>query len=395
MNIAFIPVRGGSKSIPMKNIKPLFGKPLVYWAAAAAARATCIDKVVIATDSSEIKDCVLKLNLPKTEVYDRLPENANDTASTESVMLEYLKSAKLCLDDMLFLVQATSPLLQSEHIDGAFYAFRDGCADSLLTVVRNKRFYWKEEGQPVNYDFRKRPRRQDFKGTLMENGALYINSVENIRRDGNRLSGNVAVYEMPEYTGFEIDEPDDWFIIEQLMKKYAKTETPRTHTVRLFVTDVDGVLTDAGMYYGEKGDEWKKFNTRDAMGISLLRKKGIKTAIITSENTRLVERRAAKMQIDFVFQGVTDKAATLKELCSRTGISLLETAYIGDDINDLPAIELAGTTACPADAVDAIKAKVDVVLTKNGGHGAVREWCVYLLEHIDLAKNTQTPPIVP
>lgn len=382
MNIAFIPVRGGSKSIPLKNIKVINGKPLVYWTAVAAANASCIDKVVVATDSPEIKACVSELGLPKTEIYDRLPANASDAASTESVMLEYIDQADLQANDVFFLVQATSPLLQSEHIDGAFEMYREKRPDSLLTAIRDKRFYWNENGTPVNYDFRVRPRRQDFNGMLMENGAIYINTAGNILRDKNRLSGRIAIYEMPEYTGFEIDEPDDWIIVEQLMKKHLKNALPKPDVIRLFVTDVDGVLTDAGMYYGESGDELKKFNTRDAMGLSLLRKKGIKTAIITSEDTRIVARRAEKMQIDFLFQGVKDKAVVLKKLCEATGIPLSETAYIGDDVNDLPAIELAGFTACPADALDAVKEKTDVVLTRRGGDGAVREWCEILIDSV-------------
>ena len=93
MNIAFIPVRGGSKSIPLKNIRLINGKPLVYWTAKAACEANCVDKVIIATDSKEIKDIVLSFDFHKLEVYDRDPQNAQDTSSTESVMLEYIEKA--------------------------------------------------------------------------------------------------------------------------------------------------------------------------------------------------------------------------------------------------------------------------------------------------------------
>jgi N-acylneuraminate cytidylyltransferase len=377
MNIAFIPVRGGSKSIPLKNVKLLYKQPLIYWAASAAANAVCIERVIIATDSVEIKKTVDELQLPKVAIYDRQPANAADTSSTESVMLEFINHANLKDSDYFFLIQATSPLLKSEDIDWAYKKLIDEKADSLLTVVRNKRFYWNESGQPINYDYQHRPRRQDFDGMFMENGALYINTVGNIKRDKNRLSGKIALYEMPEYTGFEIDEPDDWLIVEQLMKRHiTKNNQHRTqYPIRLFVMDVDGVLTDGGMYYGESGEELKKFNTRDAMGLELLRKRGIKTAIITSENTNIVKQRAKKIKVDYVFQGVTDKAEVLKTLCKETGIPLSATAYIGDDVNDLPAIKIAGLSACPADAVDEVKESVDVVLNQTGGNGVVREWC--------------------
>lgn len=219
-NIAFIPVRGGSKSIHLKNIKTLNGKPLVYWTAKAANNAECIDKVVIATDSNEISSVVKSFNLAKVVLYDRDTENAQDTSSTESVMLEYINKSNLDNLDNFFLIQATSPLLKSKHIEEMFQKMKLDKADSALSCVRNKRFYWSEEGKPLNYDYQARPRRQDFKGLMMENGACYINSVGNVKRDRNRLSGKISVYEMPEYTAVEIDEPDDFLLIEKLMERY-------------------------------------------------------------------------------------------------------------------------------------------------------------------------------
>ena len=239
-NIAFIPVRGGSKSIPLKNIKLLAGKPLVYWTAAAANNAKCIDRVVIATDSDDIRATVRAFtDLQKVELYDRDAANATDTASTESVMLEYITKSKLAPTDNFFLIQATSPLLKSEHIDEMFKKMQRDGADSALSCVRNKRFFWSPDGKSINYDYRARPRRQDFNGMLMENGACYINSVANILRDKNRMSGKISVYEMPEYTATEIDEPDDFIIIEKLMTKYNGVQMP---TGKTFCFDIDGVL---------------------------------------------------------------------------------------------------------------------------------------------------------
>ena len=220
-NIAFIPVRGGSKSIPLKNIKLLAGKPLVYWTAKAANDSKYIDKVVIATDSVDIKNAVKGFSdLKKVEIYDRKPENATDTASTESVMLEYIEAENLNNDAKFFLIQATSPLLKAKHIDEMYEKYDKDGADSALSCVINKRFYWTKDGKSINYDYRNRPRRQDFEGYYMENGACYINSVGNIFKDKNRLSGKISVYEMPEYTAVEIDEPDDFLLIEKLMEKH-------------------------------------------------------------------------------------------------------------------------------------------------------------------------------
>ena len=219
-NIAFIPVRGGSKSIPLKNIKLLNGYPLVYWTAKAANDATCIDRVIVATDSDDIRSVVKSFNLRKVVLYDREPENASDTASTESVMLEYINKSNLSDEDNFFLIQATSPLLKNKHIDEMYQKLKVSHSDSALSCVRNKRFYWSDDGRALNYNYHIRPRRQDFKGLMMENGACYINTVGNIKKDKNRLSGKIVVYEMPEYTAVEIDEPDDFLLIEKLMEKH-------------------------------------------------------------------------------------------------------------------------------------------------------------------------------
>ena len=224
MNIAFIPVRGGSKSIPLKNIKLLNGKPLVYWTSKSANDAKCVDKVVIATDSEEIKKVVLGFGFSKVEVYDRNSENSTDSASTESVMLEYIKSVGLNDDDKFILIQATSPMLKSEHIDGMYKKLLESGAESIFSAVREKQFHWFIEGEnvhPVNYDYRNRPRRQDFEGLIAENGACYINSVSNILRDKCRISEKIIAYELPSYTAYEIDEPEDWLIVEELMKKFG------------------------------------------------------------------------------------------------------------------------------------------------------------------------------
>ena len=224
MNTAFIPVRGGSKSIPLKNIKPINGKPLVYWTALAAQNAECVDEVIIATDSDEIKSTVLGFGFNKLKVYDRDKKNAADTSSTEDVMLEYLNKSDLKDDDLFFLIQATSPMLKAEHIDGMFKDFSQNDSDSMFTGVKEKQFKWygvndKDGLKPVNYNYRNRPRRQDFEGLIAENGACYINSVGNIKRDRCRLSGKITAYELPSYTLYEIDEPIDWIIVEEIMKR--------------------------------------------------------------------------------------------------------------------------------------------------------------------------------
>lgn len=383
--IAFIPVRGGSKSIPLKNIKPLCGKPLVCWNIEALEACPQVDEVIVATDSDEIWKTVESRAYKKTKLYRRSAENACDTASTESVMLEYIKYANLPESDIFMLVQATSPLTESVHFSEALQKYAKGEYDSMLTCVRNYRFFWNEDGTSMNYDYMNRPRRQNFSGMLMENGAFYINIVKNILSNGNRLGGKIGIYEMPEYTATEIDEPDDWMILEKLMRKYkSEFQKPSTkQSIKLFVTDIDGTLTDGGMYYSENGDEMKKFNTRDGMGLGMLREAGIKTAIVTSEDRELNRRRAEKLKVDFLVQGKREggKVAAVTEIVNELGVSMQEVAYIGDDVNCIELLSSVGIAACPADACAEVKEIPGIsVMMKKGGEGCVREFVEMLIK---------------
>lgn len=376
--IAFIPVRGGSKSIPLKNIKSFCGKPLVCWNIEALENCLKVDKIIVATDSEEIWETVEKQHYNKTYLYRRSAENACDKASTESVMLEYIKNVQLEDSNIFMLVQATSPLTETIHFTEALQMYETGMYDSILTCVRNYRFFWNENGTSMNYDYINRPRRQDFNGMLMENGAFYINTVGNILENKNRLGGKIGIYEMPEYTATEIDEPDDWIILENLMRKHVLRHKTRTKSqIKLFLTDVDGTLTDGGMYYSENGDEVKKFNTRDGMAFEMLRNAGIKTGIITSEERQLNQRRAEKLKVDYFRQGKKEggKLVAAKAIVEEMGITLQEVAYIGDDINCIELLSHVGHAACPSDACKDVKNIPKIhIMTNKGGDGCVREF---------------------
>tara|TARA_Y200000002_G_C22662903_1_gene656624 strand:+ start:433 stop:1590 length:1158 start_codon:yes stop_codon:yes gene_type:complete len=382
MNVAFIPVRSGSKSILNKNIKEFCGKPLVYWNIEALQNSKNIDKIYVATDSDDIKNLVNKFNFSKVEVYDRDPQNASDTASTESVVLEFIAKKNFEESVLFILVQATSPLTQTKDFDEALETLKNEKADSILTCVRSKRFFWNSDCSPLNYDYKNRPRRQDFDGTLMENGAFYINNIANLKKNKNRLSGKVAIYEMEEFTAVEIDEEEDWAIAEKLMYKHVLSKVKK-NKIKLFLSDVDGTLTDAGMYYGENNEELKKFNTHDGKGFELLRNAGIKTGIITSENTKIVENRAKKMKIDYLYQGYKqqDKFFVAKEICEKERISLTEVAYIGDDTNCKELLQAVGLPACPANAIEEIKNIPNIhKISREGGNGAVREFIDFIIK---------------
>ena len=382
MNIAFIPARCGSQTIPFKNIKIICGEPLIYWPLLALTKSKSIDQIYVATDCAEIKDVVADFNFDKVRIFDRCDVNASNTASTESVMLEFLENKKFSGDDLFVLVQVTNPFTSSNDFDNAINTIKSSNKlDSILSCVETKRFFWTKNGEPINYDYNSRPRRQDFEGILMENGAFYINTVANIKNYKNRLSGNIHPYVMPEYSAVEADEIDDWLMVEKLMYKYIVDKLP-IKPVKLFATDVDGVLTDAGMYYDNKGNELKKFNTHDGMAFKILKEKGIFTAMITSEKTNIVKLRASKLQVDYLFQGVKGggKLEVLKKICIEKNMSLSEVAYIGDDINDYNVLSSVGFPACPKNAITNIKNIEGIThLSKSGGDGAVREFVELLL----------------
>lgn len=161
-------------------------------------------------------------------------------------------------------------------------------------------------------------------------------------------------------------------IIKDLKSKLSK--------VKLLVMDVDGTLTDGAMYYSASGEELKRFSTRDGMGITLLQKSGIKTAIVTSEASQIALKRGEKLKIDKIILGSKDKTSSLEELCKYFEINIEEIAYIGDDVNDLHAMKMAGISACPGDSVESIKKIADFICIANGGNGAVRELCEKILK---------------
>jgi len=379
--IALVPARCGSKSIRLKNIKPFCGRPLIFWSLQALEKATEIDKVFVATDCAEIADVVTGFGFNKTKIYHRDASNAQDGSSTENLMLEFLEQADAVPEDLLLLVQATSPFTQASDFDSAVDQLRKSDDDSLLSCAKVKRFFWDVNGKPINYDNRNRPLRQQFEGSFIENGAFYLHSIGGVMRAKNRLGDKVTVYEMPEYSALELDEDDDWFIGEYFMRKYVLKHPP-VPKIKLFLSDVDGVLTDAGMYYTENGDEIKKFSTYDGMGFHMIQAKGIKVGIITKEDRKLNQRRADKLKLDYSFHGIDDKLTVVKELCKKLAITLEEVAYIGDDVNDMELLSHVGFPACPYNATTEIRSLPGIMqLKRSGGQGAVRELAEYLLAY--------------
>ena len=145
--------------------------------------------------------------------------------------------------------------------------------------------------------------------------------------------------------------------------------------IKLIATDVDGVLTDGGMYYSSKGDVLKKFHARDGMAVSILKKNTIPTVIITKEKNQIVKKWSSKMNIDKLFDGVKNKEKVVSKLCKSYGLSENNIAYIGDDVNDLEILKKTGFAATPKDGNMEVKKIVDYICKNRGGEGVLREIC--------------------
>jgi len=154
--------------------------------------------------------------------------------------------------------------------------------------------------------------------------------------------------------------------------------------IKLILTDIDGVWTDGGMYYDQTGNEWKKFHTYDSAGVLWCKKAKIPVGIISGEDTEIVKRRAEKLKVDFLLQGVLDKLAAVEKLCKELNITLQEVAYIGDDINDIQVLQRVGFSACPSSSPLYIQSLVTKVMSKKGGEGVFREFVEeIMLEYVN------------
>ncbi len=220
--IAIIPARGGSKGIPHKNIKMLAGKPLIAWTIEQSRNSKLVSRTIVSTDDEKIAAVAKKYG---AEVIMRPMELARDTTPTEPVLqhvLDVLKEKEKYIPEYVVLLQCTSPLREKNDIDNAIATLQKEQADSLLSVCKNHAFLWepREQGKgaaPLNYDFEKRPRRQEMQ-QYRENGSIYVTKTEILKKEKNRLWGKIALYVMGDMNSNEVDEPFDFLLIEKILE---------------------------------------------------------------------------------------------------------------------------------------------------------------------------------
>lgn len=217
---------------------------------------------------------------------------------------------------------------------------------------------------------------QNIKGLCAKNGIQYAEFLNDLDADN--------VHELTVFDLEAIAEEYDVDLLSLLFKPMFTTDWIRQKTdkIKLLVLDVDGVMTDGGMYVTESGDHIKKFNTKDGLAIQHLVKSGFQTAIISSGLVpEMVRTRAKMLGIEHCYVGTEPKLDVLNRLMSELNIAREEVAIIGDDINDLPIMRSVGLTVCPSDAVNAVKSEAHIILSRKGGEGCVREFVdSYLLK---------------
>ena len=377
--IGFIPLRKNSKGIPQKNKRKMVGRPLFTWVLGEAIFSS-LDEIYVYTDDADIIDFIKKEYhwTNKVKVLLRSDESATDAASTESAMLEFCDKVNYGFD-VFCLLQATSPFTTRIDINTCLEKL-DADYDSALTVVNTHRFIWNENGTAINYNPLQRPRRQDFEGLLVENGAVYTVTKEALIKHENRIGDKVAVVKMHEDSLLEIDSESDWIAVEQLLINRQKT-LKKSEKITHLVLDVDGVFTDGCITYTKDGEHTKSFDMRDGMGLEILRQFNVEVMIMTSEQSELVAKRMRKLKIDHVYLGVKDKYSLLQHIILEQNISINNVAYIGDDVNDLANICSVGWSLTPNNATDVVKQHADNTLSKNSGAGAIREACQFILNY--------------
>lgn len=393
--LAVIPARGGSKGIPRKNVRMVAGRPLIGWTIRAARAATRVDRVVVSTDDREIADVAAEYG---AEVVWRPAEISGDAASSESALLHTLAELERTegyTPELLAFLQCTSPLTAAQDIDGTIAQLIDANADTSLTVTPFHYFIWKDDGDggaaAVNHDKAVRPRRQDRDPQYLETGAVYAMRTQGFLKSKHRFFGKTVSYVMPAERVFEIDEPRDLIVVESLLRLREEHERGRLlpHTVKAVVFDFDGVFTDNSVTVDQDGREAVVCRRDDGMGIARLREAGVPVLVLSAEVNPVVGARCRKLGIECV-QGCGDKLPALADWAARRGVERAELVYVGNDVNDAECMAWAGCGIAVADAYPQALRAARLVLSRAGGHGAVREVCEMVIDAIGSGRRTAT-----
>ena len=388
--VVLIPCRGGSKGIPGKNLAWLAGRPLLAHTVDMALTSASVDRVIVSTEDEGIAAIARSLG---AEVMNRPAELATDEASSEAALSHALDRI---VEDVgaephrVVFLQVTSPLRGRNAIERALEVFEAEDADSLFSATRTHGFVWRRHGReldPLTYDPATRPRRQDIGEDLIENGSIYIFKPWVLRETGNRLGGRIAVYEMDPLDSFQVDEPGDLELMEELLElRGGRCEQLDLAAIRLLVLDFDGVMTDNRVLVDQDGKETVRCDRSDGMGIEMLREAGMESVVLSKEKNPVVAARCRKLRMECI-QGKDDKLPILQEMARSRGLSAEAIAYVGNDTNDLDCLRWSGVGIAVRDSHPETLGAADWVTSCGGGSGAVREVCDLLVAMLDGVKD--------
>lgn len=386
--VVVIPARGGSRGIPLKNLKTVGGVPLVTRAVQSCLATPGVGLVVVSTDHPQI---AAEAHRAGAVVIDRPEHIAGDTASSESAVLHALDilDAQGPLPEVTVLVQATSPFIDSESLASAIARVTTGDADVVLSAVGTHSFEWQLDNNgavPVGHELGRRPRRQELEPRFRETGGFYAMRTSGLQAAGTRFFGKIGLALVNPSTAIEIDEEADLALAQRLAITADELGETKPIPAQVLVTDFDGVHTDDAAWVDSTGVESVRVHRGDGLGISKLRSKGVPILILSTEQNPVVKRRAEKLQVESL-QGISDKAAALNQWLSHHKLDPELVAYVGNDINDLPAMRAVGWPIAVADAHPDVLAAARIILRRTGGHGAVRETCDRILAALTSART--------
>ncbi|XP_077979901.1 N-acylneuraminate cytidylyltransferase-like [Glandiceps talaboti] len=376
---AVIMARGGSKGIPLKNIKNLAGQPLITWALRAAIESEAFDSVWVSTDHSEIARIAEEWG---AKIHHRDPAYAQDKSAALDTVMEF--ATKHPEIDIVSIIQCTSPCVHPWMLREPVRLIREEGYDSVFAVFRKHLFRWKEVKEKeekttaLNLDPANRPRRQDWDGELFENGQFYMFTKDLLLKHGLLQGGKVGYYEMDSKYSVDIDTPIDWPIAEQRVTKYGYFGKEKNRDVKLVVFDIDGVITDNQVHVTDRGEEFRSYNCSDIEGIKLLKEAEVEVRLISEDDGSAVRLIGEKTGC-VLGKGAKNKLDVVSKWVNELELQWPQVTYMGNDKSDIEVMRKVGLGAAPADAQTETRYAARYLSNQRGGRGAVRELCDHIL----------------
>lgn len=401
--LAIVPARGGSKSVPRKNVRPLAGMPLIAYSIAAGLEAGCVDRVIVSTDDEEIADISKQFGAdvpfmrPAELALDRTPD-----LPVFQHALDWLEHHEEWLPEIVVQLRPTSPLRPPGCVDAAVERLRvesDAHSVRAVTVASQNPFkMWQVWPDGAMTPLIEVPGRETFNEPRQDLETIYWQTghVDAVRTSTIRLQQSMSGAQIrallvdPVYA-CDIDTEADWARTEWMLSRFTyplvRPQAPETlgrsllRDLDLIVFDFDGVFTDNRVWTAANGQEWVSCDRSDGLGLKLLRQLDLDLLVLSTEDNPVVSARCRKLRVE-VEHGVPDKGVRLRQILAERGINPAHVMYVGNDVNDVDCMRMVGCAVAVSDAHPEVLAIAHFVLSKPGGRGAVRELCDVVRERI-------------